>query len=308
MYTMKIYRRPITAATNAKELVSQLDNQFIRTIKQVTANMVHHSFHGNAKYKIIYDEILQYIVPKNMVVQITPSNGNSLVTMIIVEVAVKVPIATAIKYKIVDGIPSLHPFLGEVDDWVESNDLASNVVYARLFHEGIMNHSDDIETLKSRIIYAIESDDFSWILNDYYRDSELNHKEYSIEELKAFSEYCKARMESSEPTKSSQSPRWNNIVSELKSEVEDGINSIYDETEAGSYIDSIAQDVEDFLGIYSEPSIEGGRGSIFFYDKETNEELLEKDYDEYCEDIVDMALRSKSEKGFVSKLKKYYDI
>lgn len=303
---MKIYRRSITAATNAKEVVSQIDNNFIETIKQIISDRLHHSF-GGGKYKFVYDEVLQSIVPKNLIVQITIPDGgyDSLKHMVMVKVAVKLPIETAIKYKIIDGIPSLRPFLNEVDDWVRSNNLSSSVIYGELYNEGIMNRTDDVETLKSEIMYAVENDDLSWILNTFYTDSKLSNKERSIEEIEEFYEYCETRMKPDEPTKS---PNWNNIVSELKSEVEDGINSIYGETKAGSYIESIAQDVEDSLGIYGEPSIEGGRGSIFFYDKETNEELAEMDYDGYCEDIVGMALRSKSKGEFVSKLKKYYDI
>ena len=42
--------------------------------------------------------------------------------------------------------------------------------------------------------------------------------------------------------------------------------------------------------------------------KITDEVLLRKDYEDYCDDIIDMALQSKSKKGFVSQLKQYYDI
>ena len=98
------------------------------------------------------------------------------------------------------------------------------------------------------------------------------------------------------------------IVDDLQSEGDGGINSIYEQTEAGSYIDGIAQTVEDTIGIWSQPSIQGGQGIIEFLDKDTDEVLLEKDYEEYCDDIIDMALQSISKKGFVSQLKQYYDI
>lgn len=103
-------------------------------------------------------------------------------------------------------------------------------------------------------------------------------------------------------------PTYRSIMSKLQSEVDTGINSIYEQTESGEYVDSIAQSVEDSLGIWSEPSIQAGHGSIIFRDKSTDDILLEKDYEEYCDDIIDMALQSKSKKGFVSQLKQYYDI
>lgn len=98
------------------------------------------------------------------------------------------------------------------------------------------------------------------------------------------------------------------LVIYLESERDEGINSIYEQTEAGSYIDSIAQSVEDSIGIWSQPSIQGGHGIIEFLDKDTDEVLLRKDYEDYCDDIIDMALQSKSKKGFVSQLKQYYDL
>lgn len=39
------------------------------------------------------------------------------------------------------------------------------------------------------------------------------------------------------------------LVIYLESERDERINSIYEQTEAGSYIDSIAQSVEDSIGI-----------------------------------------------------------
>lgn len=117
-----------------------------------------------------------------------------------------------------------------------------------------------------------------------------------------FIKYCKANY------KSSRESKWMIIVDALQSEGDEGINSIYEQTEAGSYIDSIAQSVEDSIGIWSQPSIQGGHGIIEFLDKDTDEVLLRKDYEDYCDDIIDMALQSKSKKDFISRLKQYYDI
>ena len=123
------------------------------------------------------------------------------------------------------------------------------------------------------------------------------------DKLVSIIKYCKSKSSTSEKT-----GQWKKITSKLQSEAESGINSIYEQTEAGSYIDSIAQSVEDSLGIYGEPSIQFGQGSIIFYDNNSGDILLEKDYEEYCDDIINIAIESKSKKEFMSQLKHYYDI
>lgn len=102
--------------------------------------------------------------------------------------------------------------------------------------------------------------------------------------------------------------QWEKITSKLLSEAEKGINSIYEQTKAGKYIDNIVQSIEDSLGIWSEPSVQWGHGIIEFLDDDTDEVLWRKDYEEYCDDIIDIAIESESKKEFISQLKQYYDI
>ena len=61
-----------------------------------------------------------------------------------------------------------------------------------------------------------------------------------------------------EQYKSSRNSKWMNIVDNLESESDEGINSIYEQTEAGSYIDDIVRSIEDSLGILSEYSVQWG--------------------------------------------------
>lgn len=103
-------------------------------------------------------------------------------------------------------------------------------------------------------------------------------------------------------------PEWMNIIDNLESESDEGINSIYEQTEAGSYIDNIVQTVENSLGILSEYSVQWGHGIVEFLDEDTDEVLWRTDYEEYCDDIINMSLQSKSKKDFISRLKQYYDI
>lgn len=98
---------------------------------------------------------------------------------------------------------------------------------------------------------------------------------------------------------------WAEIINELESEIDDNINSIYEQTSAGSYIDDIAQEVESDMGIRGEPSIQGGMGSIIFYN-EDDDVIYEADYEEFCNDIIDLAMDSESEQSFRSKLSSMY--
>lgn len=109
-------------------------------------------------------------------------------------------------------------------------------------------------------------------------------------------------------TASEKTGQWEKITSKLLSEAESGINSIYEQTKAGKYIDNIVQSIEDSLGIWSEPSVQWGHGIIEFLDDDTDEVLWRKDYEEYCDDIIDIAIESESKKEFISQLKQYYDI
>lgn len=101
--------------------------------------------------------------------------------------------------------------------------------------------------------------------------------------------------------------KWMNIVDNLESESDKRINSIYEQTEAGSYIDDIVRSIEDSLGIWSEPSIQLGHGIIDFLDNDTDEFLWRKDYEEYCDDIINIAIESESKEEFMSQVKQYYD-
>lgn len=122
-----------------------------------------------------------------------------------------------------------------------------------------------------------------------------------------FMRYIKKIATASKRT-SKRTNAWQNIVDQLVSESEDDINSIYEETDAGAKIDDIAKEVENSLGIYGEPSIQAGRGGIFFYDNNTGDVLLRMDYEVFCNDLISMAIESSSKKEFVEKLKSYYDI
>lgn len=64
-------------------------------------------------------------------------------------------------------------------------------------------------------------------------------------------------------------------------------------------------DVENKIGIWLEPSIQGGRGGIWFYSKEDDSVLAENyDYQEYNDEAMSMALRFKTQREFQTEYKK----
>ena len=100
---------------------------------------------------------------------------------------------------------------------------------------------------------------------------------------------------------------YDKMIKQFRLEVEDGINSIYEQTDSGDYIANIVEDVEDSMGVWSEVSMRGGIGSIIFMNKDTDDILMVIDYQEYCDDIIDIAIESKSKKDLIYELKQYYE-
>ena len=97
------------------------------------------------------------------------------------------------------------------------------------------------------------------------------------------------------------------MIKQLTLEADEGINSIYEQTDSGDYIASVVENVEDSLGILSEVSMRGGIGSIIFVDEDTDDILMVIDYQEYCDDIINIAIESKSKKDLIYELKQYYE-
>ncbi len=103
----------------------------------------------------------------------------------------------------------------------------------------------------------------------------------------------------------SSSDSWASLKRNLKSDTEDGVDPLYEQTEAGEQLQNICTAVEDKLGIWLEPSIQGGMGGIWFYSKD-DEILAENyDYETYNEEVIGLATESKTQKEFQSRYKQY---
>lgn len=70
----------------------------------------------------------------------------------------------------------------------------------------------------------------------------------------------------------------------------------------GEYIQSIQQDVEAELGVELEPSIQGGQGGMYAYTEDYGNEYIGS-YTDFCNQSLDLVLKSKSEKAFKSAYK-----
>lgn len=99
---------------------------------------------------------------------------------------------------------------------------------------------------------------------------------------------------------------WPKLISQLRNEAEDGVDSLYEQTSAGDEITSLCTDVENKLGIWLEPSIQGGQGGIWFYSSEDDSTLAsDYDYQTYNDNVISIALDSKNVTEFRNKYKSF---
>lgn len=98
---------------------------------------------------------------------------------------------------------------------------------------------------------------------------------------------------------------WSNLKDQLKADEEQYYNNPLDEyCTSGIQVVDIISEVDSECGIYEEPSVRGGRGTIFLEDSDGNE-VGQVDYQEYNDDVLDMALECSDETSFRNRYKKY---
>jgi len=101
-------------------------------------------------------------------------------------------------------------------------------------------------------------------------------------------------------------PIWKSLFDKLESEAESGIDSLYEQTEAGRYLNSLCKQVEERLDIYVEPSVQAGVGSVWIWDNSTDEALVEDyDYNDFNNDIFYLAANASNEAEFKSSYESY---
>lgn len=135
-----------------------------------------------------------------------------------------------------------------------------------------------------------------WGLSQRYED---DYPERAEERAQREAEAKKARTASRR--------KWSSVLSQLRRDLEDMNDPIYEQTSAGYYIASICGEVEDALNYYVEPSTQGGRGGVWIYDEANNNEVIVRGYDfeTFDSEIIDLALSSKNMTEFKKKYKNY---
>lgn len=104
------------------------------------------------------------------------------------------------------------------------------------------------------------------------------------------------------------SSRWDSIIDELRDEYyEQDIDSLYEMTRAGQYIQDICLRVEGELDLFTETSTRGWMGSITFYNNDDGDELATLDIQNFDEAVLNLAVESSSEAEFASRYKRYLE-
>lgn len=98
---------------------------------------------------------------------------------------------------------------------------------------------------------------------------------------------------------------WRSLKSKLIHESEENIDSLDEQTSAGLYLEKVCKKLENTLGVELEPSIQGGIGGIWFYSADGDVIAEDYDYNTFNEEVVDLAIQSKTSKEFTAKYKKY---
>lgn len=98
---------------------------------------------------------------------------------------------------------------------------------------------------------------------------------------------------------------WRSLKSKLIHESEENIDSLDEQTSAGSYLEKVCKKLENTLGVELEPSIQGGIGGIWFYSADGDVIAEDYDYNTFNEEVIDLAIQSKTSKEFTAKYKKY---
>lgn len=301
---MKIYKRKIVASNvfgKTVEIIHDFD-YILQDNKHLILQMLDQycKEHVPDEFREMY---APYLKVSNLEFKVNDVgyDHQNFIDRFIVRAFLKVPLEITMLYYLAIENYQYSSYIDYVGLYLEEAGLASVTTYQNVFWCAMYKYENITEEeMKNNLIKELKDDNnYRLLYNDRYYDSNLNHEYLPISE---FLEWVKPKV------KKPRTSGYNKMIAQLQSERDAGINSIYEQTEAGSYIDNIVQTIEDSLGIWSEPSIQGGHGSIIFRDNDTDEVLLENDYEEYCDDIIDMALQSKSKKEFISQLKQYYDI
>lgn len=107
------------------------------------------------------------------------------------------------------------------------------------------------------------------------------------------------------PEKPKQPTDWRSITEQLRIDAENGDDPLCDETYAAQYLRRVIERVENKQGVWLEPSVRNGYGSILIHSNEDDSILAEADYRDYNEYVLDLALNSKNAGEFKNAYDSY---
>lgn len=100
---------------------------------------------------------------------------------------------------------------------------------------------------------------------------------------------------------------WEVFKDLLAEDCETSYDPIYDLTECGEYLSDICMQVEEELGIWGEPSVQGGNGFIEWMTIDGDEPVGSSSCPGINLDIVDLAFDANSEQDFINMYREYLE-
>ena len=97
---------------------------------------------------------------------------------------------------------------------------------------------------------------------------------------------------------------WDTVIDGLQDELDWCSDPIDEQTEYGSLLIGICEEVEKELGVWLEPSIQLGQGGLLVFDADDNV-VADYDYADFNSAVIDLALSADSESEFKKEYKDY---
>lgn len=97
---------------------------------------------------------------------------------------------------------------------------------------------------------------------------------------------------------------WDTVIDGLQDELDWCSDPIDEQTEYGSLLIGICEEVEKELGVWLEPSIQLGQGGLLVFDADNNV-VADYDYADFNSAVIDLALSADSESEFKKEYKDF---
>lgn len=291
---MKIFRKSVMCAnsdnTNHLNITSEFKELFTSDLKQTVVQNIYGEFGDVVATDSTW--VTSDSIDIQVIERLTPYKRFEVTVDVhtTLEIAIKLSLSKT---------PSYLKYAAKLTEFLQQNKLdPSDSATCQVFAAFIP--ADELTYIESEIVESLETPHNNYYCTGSYAYMSDGSPLWPY--VSKFMKYCKTLQRNTSPKS-----KYFKMISQLRYEYEDlGIDSIEDGTAAGSYIDEIAQKVESQLGLYSDTSTVDGHGDILFYDKQSNDLVFQIDYQDFCSDIINLALNSNSKDEFIKRLKEYY--